>query len=97
MDMPSNKDNKMASNRRGFLKAALVTAGAAASFLGTVKFNAKDGVKIGNTTVSVGMSEAQAACSYGANCSGGGGQCSYGASCGGGGGVCSYGSSCGGR
>ena len=93
----SKKDDKKVSGRRQFLKSAVITAGSAAGFLGAVKFNDADGVKIGNTTVSVGMSEAHAVCSYGSSCSGGGGTCSYGSSCGGGGGVCSYGSSCGGR
>jgi hypothetical protein len=96
MSTRPKKDEPEVVLRRGFLKKALITAGSAVVFLGAVKFDSKDGVKIGNTTVSLGMSEAQAACSYGSNCGGGGGECSYGSSCGGGGGKCSYGSSCGG-
>ena len=96
MSTPSNKDEKKIAGRRGFLRTALISVGSTAGFLAAVKFDAKDGVKIGNSTVSLGMSEAHAACSYGADCGGGGGSCSYGASCGGGGGTCSYGASCGG-
>jgi hypothetical protein len=80
--------------RRKFLKAALLTSGAAAGYLASLKFNAADGIRIAGTRVKVGVSEAEASCSYGSNCGGGGGQCSYGSNCAGGGGVCSYGSNC---
>lgn len=91
----SETKNKL--GRRGFLKAALVTAGSAAGFLGSVKFDAKDGVKIGDIAVSLGMSEAHATCGVGLGCSGGGGECGVGLGCSGGGGQCGVGLNCGGR
>lgn len=87
-------DEKKVTGRRSFLRAALVTAGSAAGFLGAVKFNAKDGVKIGNSTASFGMSEAAAACGFSANCAGGGGQCGFSANCSGGGGKCGFAANC---
>ena len=75
------KNSPKPTTRRNCLKAAVITVGSAAGFLGSVKFDAKDGVKIGSTRVSLGMSEAHAACSYGSSCAGGGGSCSYGSSC----------------
>ena len=70
-------------SRRGFLQTALIAAGGAAGLLANVKFDATDGVKIGKTSVKVGMSEAQAQCGMGMGCSGGGGQCGMGMGCGG--------------
>ena len=87
-------EEKIPLGRRGFLKAAFVTAGSAAGFLGSVKLDAKDGIKIGKISVPTGMTEAAGMCSFGASCGGGGGMCSFGASCAGGGGMCSFGSSC---
>ena len=81
MSKVTKDDEKQIAARRGFLKSAVITAGAAAGFLGAVKFDAKDGVKIGNSTVGFGMSEAHATCGFGAGCSGGGGQCGFGAGC----------------
>ena len=85
---PTSDGDKKVNSRRGFLRKSLITAGATAGFLASVKFDAKDGVKIGNSTVGVGMSEAQAACGSSYNCSGGGGQCGSSYDCGGGGGQC---------
>lgn len=81
MNAPSSKDDKKITSRRGFLRTALITAGSAAGFLGAVKFDAKDGVKIGNSTVSLGMSEAHATCGAVGSCAGGGGQCGAVGSC----------------
>jgi hypothetical protein len=83
--------------RRRFLKTALVSAGAAAGLFGTVKFNAADGIKIGKSSVKVGVSEANAVCGVGVGCSGGGGQCGVGVGCSGGGGQCGVGVGCGGQ
>ena len=46
--------------RREFLKRTLIGAGGLAALFGNVKFDSKDGIKVGKTAVSVGMSEAQA-------------------------------------
>ena len=59
------------NSRRKFLKTALVAAGGATALFANVKFDASDGVKIGQTTIRVGMSEAHAACGVGLGCSGG--------------------------
>ena len=91
---PTNDDDKEVSARRGFLRKSLITAGATAGFLASVKFDAKDGVKIGNSTVGLGMSEAHAMCGAVGSCSGGGGQCGAVGSCGGGGGKCGAVGSC---
>ncbi len=84
-------------SRRKFLKSALVAAGGITALFADVKFNTSDGVKIGQKTVRVGMSEAHARCGNGWDCSGGGGQCGHGWECSGGGGVCGKAWECGGR
>jgi hypothetical protein len=82
------------NSRRIFLKSALVSAGAVAGLFASVKFDAKDGVKIGAASVKFGMSEAQAMCGGGVNCAGGGGECGGGVNCAGGGGRCGGGVNC---
>ena len=84
-------------SRRGFLQTALIAAGGAAGLLANVKFDATDGVKIGKTSVKVGMSEALAQCGFSADCSGGGGQCGFSADCAGGGGKCGFSANCAGQ
>jgi hypothetical protein len=83
--------------RRRFLKTALVTAGAAAGLFTTVRFDAADGIRVGRSSVKVGLSEANAVCGFGAGCAGGGGQCGFGAGCAGGGGECGFGAGCSGK
>jgi hypothetical protein len=70
-------------SRRRFLKTALASAGAAAGLFTTIKFDAADGIKVGRSSVKVGLSEANAVCGLGMGCSGGGGQCGLGMGCGG--------------
>lgn len=76
------------NSRRKFLKTVLATAGGATALFANVKFDAADGVKVGQTTIRVGLSEAHAACGSAYSCSGGSGQCGSAYNCSGGGGVC---------
>ena len=75
-------------SRRKFLKASLVTIGGVSALFSEVKFNTSDGIKVGKSSIGLGMSEAQAQCGSGFNCSGSGGQCGSGFNCSGGGGQC---------
>jgi hypothetical protein len=84
-------------SRRRFLKTALVASGALAGMFASVKFNAADGIKIGESKVKLGMAEAQAMCGAAINCSGGGGQCGAAINCSGGGGRCGAAINCGGQ
>jgi hypothetical protein len=80
--------------RRDFLLAA---AGFSTGLLASVKFDAKEGLRVGQTRVSMGTPSAQAACGTGLGCSGGRGMCGIGGGCSGGGGVCGMGMGCHGR
>lgn len=84
------------STRREFLIKTLgfVGVGVGSALAGKVAFDNSKDLGIAKTKNELDKAEAYAMCSYGSNCSGGGGQCSYGSSCGGGGGSCSYGASC---
>ncbi len=84
------------NSRREFLKTALVAAGGITALFANVKFNASDGVKIGQTIIRVGMSEAHATCGSSYTCGGGGGQCGSSYSCSGGDGQCGSSYGCGG-
>ena len=62
--------------RRDFLKkGAAITVGFAFGMLGDLKFNPKEGIRIGRERVKFGMAEAHARCGSAYNCSGGGGEC----------------------
>ena len=62
-----------------------------------MKFDAADGVKVGQATIKLGMSEAQAKCGGSYDCSGGGGQCGGSYDCAGGGGKCGGSYNCSGQ
>ena len=83
--------------RREVLKAVAAVTGFSAGLLATVTFDAKDGVRVGKDTVSLGIPSAQAMCGTGMGCSGGRGTCGIGGGCSGGGGQCGMGMGCHGR
>ncbi len=58
------------NSRRNFLKTVFVASGGIAALFTKVTFDTSDGVKIGNKTIRVGISEAYAACGTAFNCSG---------------------------
>ncbi len=76
------------NSRRRFLKTALMVAGGTTALFANLQFDANEGVKIGRSTVKLGMSEAHATCGSAYNCGGGGGQCGSAYECSGGGGKC---------
>ena len=75
-------------NRRKFVKYALLSGAAAVSALAEVRVRPNDTPKVAGSRVSVGLSEANAACGSAYNCAGGGGQCGSAYNCSGGGGQC---------
>jgi len=75
--------------RRNFLKkGSAIVVGFAFGMLGGLKFNSKEGIRIGRERMKFGMAEANAACGTAYNCSGGGGRCGTAYNCSGGGGRC---------
>jgi hypothetical protein len=97
------------STRREFLLKTIgfVGVGVTSALANRVSFDNTKDISVAKTKSEIDLvknknelesAEAYAMCSYGSNCSGGGGSCSYGSNCGGdgggGGGTCSYGSSC---
>ena len=81
-------------NRRDFLKkGGAVTAGFTFGMFGGLKFNSKEGIRIGREKVKFGMAEASASCGSAYTCAGGGGQCGSSYSCAGGQGSGNYGGS----
>ena len=84
-------------SRRKFLKGAIVTCGGLTAIFASVRFDAKDGIKVGKSSVSIGVSEAHASCGRSSDCSGGGGECGRSSDCSGGGGACGRSSDCSGQ
>ncbi len=80
--------------RRKFVKYGIATLGAFIASAAVVSIDKAAGFKVGDHTLNVGMSEANATCGAGMDCSGGGGQCGAGMNCGGGGGKCGAGMNC---
>ena len=82
-------------NRRDFLKkGGAVTAGFTFGMFGGLKFNSKEGIRIGREKVKFGMAEASASCGSAYTCAGGGGECGSAYTCAGGGGECGSSYSC---
>ena len=62
--------------RRDFIKkGGAIVVGFAFGMLGDLKFNSKEGIRIGREKVKFGMAEAHATCGAAYTCAGGGGDC----------------------
>jgi len=83
--------------RRSFLKRILKYLVGFGAFgiasLAGLKRNGE--IRLGKMkNIEFGLSEAQGACGFAANCAGGGGKCGFAANCAGGGGKCGFAANC---